>query len=152
MLEKERKELVDTPDEELKELILIYQKKGLSRETARVVAKELTKHDAFAAHVDAELNINPDNLTNPWHAAYASAAAFICGAVIPLFAVILAPAPIRVPVTFAAVVVALTITGTLSAQAGGAKKLTATLRIVVGGVLAMLVTFGIGKLFGIAGI
>src|SRR6185369_7741049 len=111
-----------------------------------------TAHDAFAAHLDAELGIDPDDLTNPWHAAYASASAFFCGAIIPIIMMILPPASIRIPVTFLGVLIALIITGTLSAYAGGAKKLKASVRVVVGGMLAMAVTFGIGKLFGVAGI
>ena len=76
LLEKERKELKDSPEYELAELASLYQAKGLSKQTALLVAKELTKKDAFAAHVDIELGIDPNNLTNPWSAAYASAASF----------------------------------------------------------------------------
>jgi VIT1/CCC1 family predicted Fe2+/Mn2+ transporter len=152
LLAKERLELDTVPEQELEELIVIYQKKGLSRKTAEVVAHELTDRDAFAAHVDAELNIDPNDLTNPVHAAYASGAAFISGAIIPILAVLLSPASIHVPVTFVAVFFALIATGMLSAYAGGAKKLRATIRVVSGGVLAMAVTFGIGKLFGIVGL
>jgi len=152
LLAKERLELETMPEQELEELIVIYEGKGLSRSTAEVVAKELTAHDAFAAHVDAELNINPDDLTNPFHAAYASGVAFFCGAVIPIVAVLVSSALMRVPATFISVIVALIITGTLSAHVGGANKLKATVRVVLGGMLAMVVTFGIGKLFGVAGI
>jgi vacuolar iron transporter family protein len=152
LLEQERMELRDTPDEELVELTEIYKRKGLSNETAEKVAHELTAHDVFAAHVDAELGIDPHNLTNPWHAAYASAISFFCGAIIPLVAIALPPPALRIPVTFVAVLVALVITGMLSANAGGANKLKATIRVVVGGILAMIVTFGIGKLFGVVGI
>jgi len=152
LLEKERLELAESPNEEFEELVGIYTKKGLSPKTARMVVQELTARDAFAAHVDVELGIDPDNLTNPWHAAYASAAAFFCGALIPLVAIMLPPAFMRIPVTFLAVVAALIITGTLSAYAGGANKLRAVFRVVLGGLLAMAVTFGIGKIVGIAGL
>jgi len=152
LLEKERLELLTVPEEELEELSMIYEKKGLSPETAKIVAKELTIHDAFAAHVDAELGINPNDLANPFHAAYASGLAFLAGAMIPIVAILLSPPSLYVPMTFVAVVVALIITGSLSAHAGGASKVKATIRVVLGGVLAMIVTFGIGKLFGIAGI
>lgn len=137
MLEKERLEIINSPEAELQELAVIYQRKGLSKETAHIVAEELTNNDAFAAHVDAELGINPDDLTNPWHAAYASGAAFFCGAIIPLLAILVSPAAYRVPITFAAVLVALTITGALSAHAGGASKRVAVIRVVVGGAIAM---------------
>ena len=91
LLEKERFELQNFPEEEIKELATIYEGKGLSRETAQLVAEELTRKDAFAAHVDAELGIDPHNLTNPMHAAYASAVAFSSGALVPLLVVIFSP-------------------------------------------------------------
>lgn len=152
MIEKERQELIDSPEAEQDELVVIYERKGLSKETAHLVAAELTKKDAFAAHLDAELNIDPNNLTNPLHAAYASGTAFICGAIIPVIATILAPANIRVPFTFVSVFVALMITGYISAMIGGANKTRATIRVVLGGLLAMIITFGIGKIFGVSGI
>lgn len=152
LLEKERGELRDVPEAELEELTGLYEKKGLSRVTAETVARELTAHDAFAAHVEAELHINPDELTNPWSAAFASAASFFAGAVIPLIAIMLPPANLRVPVTFAAVFVALAITGILSARFSGAGTVRVTTRVVVGGIVAMLITFGIGLLFGTSGI
>src|SRR3989338_8378151 len=152
LLAKDRNELETVPDAELAELATIYEAKGLSKATAYTVAAELTAHDAFAAHAEAELHIDPDELTNPWHAAYASAAAFLAGAVVPLVAILLPPASLRIPVTFAAVLVALVITGTLSAHIGGANKMRATLRVVVGGALAMAITFGIGKMFGVIGV
>ena len=152
LLAKEQYELDNLPEQELEELIGLYQKKGLSRKTAEVVAHELTDRDAFAAHVDAELNIDPNDLTNPLHAAYASGTAFISGAIIPIIAILLSSASMHVPVTFFSVFIALIATGTLSAHAGGAKKLRATIRVVLGGLTAMIVTFGIGKIFGVAGI
>ncbi|KND49507.1 MAG: hypothetical protein AB203_00300 [Parcubacteria bacterium C7867-008] len=147
LLEKERYELEHYADEELEELVGIYQKKGLSHETARVVALELTAHNAFAAHVDAELGIDPDDLTNPWQAAVASAAAFSLGAVIPLIAIVASPIEIRVPVTFVAVLIALIVTGLISAKLSGAGARLVIVRVIFGGLLAMLITFGIGRLF-----
>ncbi len=150
LLEKERQELIDSPEEELLELASMYQSKGLSESTAQLVAKELTAHDAFAAHVDIELNIDPDDLTNPWHAAFASAISFSLGALLPLIAILLPPTSARIPVTFVAVLIALALTGTLSARLGGAGQTRAVVRILFGGALAMLVTFGIGQLVGMA--
>lgn len=152
LLEKERIELETLPEQELEELIVIYQKKGLTRATAEVVGRELTDHDAFGAHAEAELGIDPNNLTDPWHAAYASGAAFFCGAIIPIIAIVLAPAKYDTVATFVSVIVALGITGALSARAGGAHKMTAVIRVVIGGVIAMVVTFGVGKLFGVVGL
>jgi len=152
LIEKERRELIETPELEFEELVGIYRAKGLSEETARKVAEELTAHGAFAAHLDAELGIDPNALADPWHAAYASALAFLSGSVIPMVMIVLPPASIRVPVTFFGVFLSLILTGMLSAYAGGASKTKATVRVVLGGMLAMVVTFGIGKLFGVMGI
>lgn len=152
LISKETQELAQSPKAELRELATIYEQKGLSAETARKVAEELTAHDKLTAHLEAELHIDQNNLVNPWQAAYASALAFSCGAIIPILMIILAPKNYRIPITFAGVVIALIITGTISAQTGGASKRKATLRVVIGGLLAMLVTFGIGKLFGVTGI
>lgn len=150
LLHKERLELENFPEHELAELTDIYEKKGLSRATAEIVAKELTAHDAFGSHVEAELNLNPDERTNPWHAAVASAASFVAGALIPFIAILLPPPALKIPVTFGAVLIALLITGVVSARVSGAPLLRVTGRVVVGGMLAMLITFGIGTLFGVS--
>lgn len=152
LLKKERDELKNFPDAELLELISLYERKGLSKKTATVVAEELTKKDAFAAHADIELGIDPNNLTNPWHAAFASAAAFLAGAFIPLVAIIIPPTEMKVPFAFAAVVVALAATGFVSAKIGGANTLKAITRVVLGGALAMIVTYSIGRLFHVSGV
>lgn len=148
LLAKERHELEHQPEAELNELAGIYESKGLRPETARQVAIELTDHDVFAAHVEAELNIDPNELTNPWHAAGASAVAFTAGAVLPLLAILVLPVAIRVPVTFVVVLIALAGTGALSAKLGGARAKTAVLRVVVGGAIGMAVTYGVGLLIG----
>jgi len=150
LIEKERRELETAPERELEELALLYEAKGLSRETSLTVARELTAHDAFAAHLEVELHIDPEKLTNPWHAAFASGVSFLAGAVLPMLAITLPPPAWRIPVTFVSVIVALAITGSLSAYAGEASKRRATARVVLGGALAMAITFGIGRLFGVA--
>ncbi|MFI5265554.1 MAG: VIT family protein [Candidatus Levyibacteriota bacterium] len=152
LLKKEHHELRTNPDAELLELAVIYERKGLSPKTAMIVAKEFTAHDAFAAHVDAELNIDPENLTNPWHAAVASAISFLLGALIPLTAIILPPISLRIPFTVGAVVIALAVTGVVSAKIGGASPYRATARVVAGGVIAMAITYGVGRLFNVAGL
>jgi VIT1/CCC1 family predicted Fe2+/Mn2+ transporter len=146
LLDKERRELAETPAAELAELASLYRAKGLSEATARTVAQELTAHDAFAAHVDVELGIDPDALTNPWQAAGASALAFTVGSVLPLMAILLPPVSWRVPVTFVAVLVALALTGAISAYLGDTSRRAAIVRVVVGGALGMLVTYGVGHL------
>ncbi|MFC4377821.1 VIT family protein [Nocardia halotolerans] len=146
LLAKERRELTEEPDLELAELAGIYEAKGLSPATARTVAAELTAHDAFTAHAEAELGLDPRELTNPWAAALSSAVAFTCGALLPLLAIVLPPEQWRVPVTFAAVLLALAITGSVSARLGGGSRVRAVLRVVAGGALAMAITYGIGSL------
>lgn len=146
LLAQERRELVDAPDLELVELAELYRAKGLSEETAQRVAEELTACCAYSAHVDAELGIDPSALTSPWNAALASAIAFSAGALFPLAGILIPPVAIRVPVTFIVVIVALALTAMVSARLGGASRTRATARMVIGGVLAMGITFGIGHL------
>jgi VIT1/CCC1 family predicted Fe2+/Mn2+ transporter len=150
MLAKEREELRTEPGAELRELIAIYEAKGISRVTAERVATELTAHDAFTAHAEAELGINPAEMVNPWHAALASAVAFTFGAVLPLVAILLPGPSARVPVTIGAVLVALALAGSVSARLGGSSVRRALLRIVLGGAAGLLLTYGIGHLFGSA--
>jgi VIT1/CCC1 family predicted Fe2+/Mn2+ transporter len=147
LLVKERRELEEEPEEELAELAGLYVAKGLSEETARQVAAELTEHDALAAHADAELGIDPDALTNPWHAAWASMIAFTIGALLPMLMILL-PQGVRIAATAGSVAVALALTGYLSAQFAGAVISRAIIRNVSGGVLAMAVTYAIGHLVG----
>jgi VIT1/CCC1 family predicted Fe2+/Mn2+ transporter len=148
LLVKETRELAEMPDEELAELTAIYQAKGLSAATARTVAEELTAHDALAAHLDAELHLDPDDIPNPWHAAGASALSFTVGALLPLIAILLPSPDWRVPVTFFGVLIALALTGAISARIGGSSRRHAVLRVVIGGALGLAVTYGIGYLFG----
>ena len=144
----ERAALARQPAAELDELTALLQAKGLTAETARAAAKELTGQDALAAHADIELGLKLGEYTSPLHAAVASAVAFSIGALVPLTAVLLAPLAMAVPVTVAAVVVALIVTGSVSAHLGGAPRWPAVVRNVTGGVLAMGVTYGIGRLVG----
>jgi len=148
LLNKERRELDTQPDAELEELAALYEAKGLSPATARSVAEELTDHDAFAAHIDVELGIDPEELTNPWQAAISSAVAFTIGAILPLLAILLPPPATRIPITFVAVLIALAFTGWVSARLGGANVRHAIQRVLIGGALAMAITFGIGHLVG----
>jgi VIT1/CCC1 family predicted Fe2+/Mn2+ transporter len=148
LLEKERGELRDTPDEELAELTDMYAAKGLTHDLAAEVAEQLTALDALAAHAEVELGINPVNLTSPWHAAFASMVAFTLGALLPLVAITVPPARLRVPVTVLAVLVALAVTGVVSGRLGKAPLSRPLWRNVIGGSVAMAVTYGIGTLVG----
>ncbi len=149
MLAKERRELEEMPEEELAELTLLYQAKGLDSDLAAAVAQQLTDRDALAAHAEAELHIDPDELTNPWHAAWASMIAFTVGAILPLVAILVAGVSWRIPVTAASVLVALALTGAVSARLGASAVPRAVARNIAGGALAMLITYGIGALVGV---
>ncbi|TBN58351.1 VIT family protein [Glaciihabitans arcticus] len=148
LIAMERRELVDQPEEELVELAQLYEAKGLSRETARAVATELTAHDALSAHLEAELGISETDVVSAWQAAGASAAAFLIGAALPMLAILLPPADVRIPVTFAAVLLALAVTGATSARIGGSPVMRSTFRVVVGGGIALAATFLAGSLLG----
>ncbi len=149
LVREERQELQTNPDDELRELASFYRAKGVSPATAKTVAQELTAHDALTAHVEIEHGIDPTQLTSAWNAAFASALSFTAGASIPLLSILLAPDSARISITFTSVLIALAITGVLSAKAGGIDPVRATARVMVGGALAMAITFAIGKLFGI---
>ncbi len=148
LLEKERRELAEMPEEELAELAGLYEEKGLDPELARRVAEQLHAHDALAAHAETELGIDPENLTNPLVAAVSSAVSFTVGSILPLLAIVFAPTELKIIVTVAAVTGALVLTGYLSARAGGSPILRAIVRNVAGGLLAMGVTYWIGRLVG----
>ena len=146
---QEKRELAAIPKDELTELTALYEAKGLSAATARTVAVELTARDPLAAHLDAELHIDPADIPSPVQAA-ASALSFTSGALLPMLAILLPPASLRVPVTFAAVLIALALTGALSARLGGSDVRRAVVRVVVGGALGLAFTYGVGHLFGTA--
>lgn len=148
LIVKEQAELRDMPTEEFDELVGLYRDKGLSEATAHQVATELTDHDALAAHAEVELGIDPDALTNPWHAAASSALSFTIGALLPLVAILVFPQHLRIPLTFVVVCLALALTGWLSARIGDADVRRAILRVTIGGALAMAITYVIGLATG----
>lgn len=152
LIARERQELIDQPDEELLELAEIYQSKGLTASTARLVAKELTAHDAIGAHLEAELGIDERGLTNPWHAAFSSALAFLAGATLPMLAITLPAEELRIPMAFGASLLALAITGWVGARLGNSPPLRPVLRVLAGGTFALLLTWGIGTALGVSGI
>lgn len=147
LIAKEVRELDEEPEAEFEELVGLYTAKGLSEDTARLVATELHAVDPLAAHLDAELGIDEDALTNPVHAAVSSAIAFTLGAVIPLLA-ILAPASLRVPTIAVLTMVGLALAGYVSARLGDADRGKAVRRLLLGGLAAMAATYGIGTILG----
>ncbi|MFJ4836518.1 VIT family protein [Streptomyces sp. NPDC088746] len=148
----EKRELEETPEAELAELTGLLEEKGLSNTLAREAAVQLTQRDALRAHAEVELGIDPDELTNPWHAAGASFLAFTVGALLPLLAIVLPPTSVRLPVTVVSVLAALALTGWWSARLGEAPVRRAVLRNMAGGAVAMGVTYAAGALLGAAGV
>ncbi len=152
LIEKERRELAEQPEEELEELAAIYQGKGLSADTARTVAKELTAHDALGAHLSAELHIDETDIVSPWHAAFASASC-LPDRRDPAHAGHPAaagehprPADLRGRAGGPGP------TGAIGAWIGGGSKSKAAFRVVIGGAAALIATFLIGSWLGASGI
>lgn len=148
LLEKERRELKEMPEEELADLAALYVAKGLDADLALQVAQQLTDHDALGAHAEVELGIDPDDLTSPWAAALASMVAFTLGALLPLLTITLVPQDARVVVTVLSVAVALALTGWTSAKLSYGPAGRAVLRNVGGGLFAMAATYLVGSLVG----
>jgi vacuolar iron transporter family protein len=149
-IEHERNELAAHPRYGLRQLTGLIQAQGIDATLAQQVAEQLTEKDAVTAHTRLELGIDPSALANPWTAAAASMLSYVCGGVLPFAAAVLPPRDLAVPVTAAAVIVGLAITGAVAARLGHAPKLPATLRTVAGGVLAMAVAYAVGALIGAA--
>lgn len=151
MIAKELGELRDTPHEELDELAGFYVERGLEPALAHEVAVQLTARDALAAHAEVELKIDPEQLTNPWTAAFASMGSFLVGALIPMAAVVLSSHSWLVPMVMVAVVLALALTGVVSGRLGQMSRALVgrqVLRNVGGGLVAMIVTYAVGLLVG----
>lgn len=149
-LDRERVALAEMPDEELRELAGIYESRGMTPATAMQAAREVTAHDALAAHAREELGLHDVNQANPIQAALASLVTFAIAASVPVVAAVLAPAGQVIPVVLVVTVLALAVLGAVGARAGGAPLLPATIRVVAWGVFAMAITMGVGRLFGIS--
>lgn len=146
---KEKQELKDSPEAELRELAWFYEQKGMSPALAKAVAKELTEKDALRAHAEAELGISHDDHVSPRAAAISSFVAFAAGSLLPLLTATATPwLSMRIPFTVVAVILSLGLTGYIAAQIGGAKPARAIIRNVVISVLTMSITYAIGYLVG----
>ena len=149
-LVREGAELQTQPDFEQEELTRIYQSRGVDRDTAANVARQMMAHDALAAHARDELGLSKMHAARPLQAAMASAATFTSGAFAPLAVAMLAPAPYVVPAVAAGSLICLALLGILGARTGGAALGPAVLRVTFWGMMAMAVTAGVGRLFGAA--
>lgn len=148
-LEKERRELAEDPASELFELTGIYSRRGLTPELARQVAEQLTAHDALGSHARDELGITETLRARPLQAALASAAAFVAGALLPIGAVVLAPADHLQATIVIATLLSLAGSGALAAWAGGASPWRGALRVTFWGAIAMAAAGLIGRVFDV---
>lgn len=147
-LERERREIEADPKCELVELQHMLEERGIDASLARKVALQLTARDALTAHARLEFGIDPATVVNPWQATIASMLAFTAGGLIPFVSFVVAPRAFEIWISGAAVLIALTLTGWISAKLGGAPKLRSIVRNVLGGLLAMAITYGVGKIAG----
>jgi VIT1/CCC1 family predicted Fe2+/Mn2+ transporter len=147
-LERERIELARDPEGQMATLVGLFEQRGVSPATAAEVSKEMSDKDALSVHARAELGIDPDNITNPWAAALASMASFLIGGAIPVAALLFSPQAIEIPVAGVAVLIAMALTGFISARLGKTPVARSVLRNVIGGVLALAITYGVGKIAG----
>ena len=145
----EKQELETQPEAEARELAGIYMKRGLDERLAREVAKQLAQKDRLGAHLRDELGIDRRSMAKPFQAAWISAASFATFALVPILALLLSPAELRIPAMAVLSLASLAALGALGGSLGGAPKLRAALRVTVGGGLAMAVTAAIGRLFGV---
>ncbi len=148
-IEREIKELKEMPEEELKILAQIYEKRGLKKETAMQVAQELTEVDALAAHVRDELGITEISQAKPIQAALASGAAFSIGGLLPVLVVLFSPVKGMEFWLYGFTIVFLIILGTIAAKTGGSNLFKAITRITIWGTIAMVLSGLVGYLFGV---
>ncbi len=147
---REKAELEREPQAELRELAMIYVKRGLDPELARKVAEQLSAHDKLGAHLRDELGIDAATMARPFQAAWISAASFASFAMIPIVALLVAPAFLRLPLIAALSLVSLASLGAFGGHLGGAPIGRAALRVTLGGALAMALTAAIGRILGVS--
>ena len=148
-IERERIELTETPELELQLLAEIYEKRGLKKETALTVAKELTQHDALGAHIRDELGLNEISKAKPMQAAFASGAAFTVGGILPFIVTLFLPLKSMEYSLYGSALFFLIILGALAAKTGGSSISKAIIRITFWGTVAMGLTAMVGYLFNV---
>ena len=148
-IEREKQELIEMPELELKRLAEIYEERGLKKETALLVAKELTAHDALGAHVRDELGINEISQANPLQAALASGAAFSVGGALPFLVTLFLPVHNMEYSLYGLAILFLALLGALAANTGGSSVIKAVLRVTFWGTIAMVLTALVGHFFGV---
>jgi VIT1/CCC1 family predicted Fe2+/Mn2+ transporter len=149
-VEREKRELAGQPQAELQELAMVYVKRGLDKDLAMKVAEQLSTRDRLGAHMRDELGIDQASLSRPMQAAWISAASFAFFAMVPIAALLASPAALRIPVIAAISLVSLAALGAFGGYLGGAPLARASLRVTLGGALAMAVTAAIGRILGVS--
>ena len=149
-IELEKQELAAEPRAELKELAMIYVKRGLDNDLAMKVAEQLSAHDRLGAHMRDELGLDHDSLARPFQAAWISAASFASFALVPIAGLLVAPEGWRIQMIAMLSLVSLAGLGAFGGHLGGAPKVRAALRVTVGGGLAMAATAAIGRILGVS--
>jgi VIT1/CCC1 family predicted Fe2+/Mn2+ transporter len=147
-LARQRADILRDPERELQVLARLFEQRGVDPATAATVAREMSDKDALAVHARAELGIDVEAVANPWAAAFASMVSFIIGGLVPLLAIVWAPRSIEIWVAGGAVVVAMILTGAISARLGRIPLVPSVVRNVAGGLLAMAITYGVGRIAG----
>ncbi|HET6943399.1 MAG TPA: VIT family protein [Sphingomicrobium sp.] len=147
-LQREKDELAHDPEGQLAILTGLFEQRGVTATVAAEVAREMSEKDALSVHARAELGIDPQNVTNPWAAALASMLSFLVGGAIPIAALLLSPAAIEIWIAGVAVLIAMALTGFVSARLGRMPVGRSILRNVMGGLLALAITYGVGKMAG----
>ena len=148
-IEREKQELAGQPRAELHELAMIYVKRGVEHDLAMRVAEQLSAHDRLGAHMRDELGIEQATLARPFQAAWISAASFACFALLPIAALLLAPASLRIPAIATLSLLSLGALGAFGGHLGGAPRGGAALRVTLGGAAAMALTAAVGHVFGV---
>jgi VIT1/CCC1 family predicted Fe2+/Mn2+ transporter len=147
-LELERRGLDAKPDDERQELAAIYVRRGLDPSIAETVADQLMTHDALGAHARDELGLTPHFAARPLQAAWASAATFAAGAALPLVTTVFVQPRLLIPAVAGASLICLATLGAVAARVGGASAWTGAARVTFWGVLAMVATAAVGRVFG----
>ncbi|HKC02801.1 MAG TPA: VIT family protein [Sphingomicrobium sp.] len=147
-LARQQADLERDPDGELRLLARLFEQRGVEARLASEVARQMSAKDALAVHARAELGLDPDAVTNPWAASFASLVAFTIGGLIPIAAMLMSPREVEIWITGAAVVVAMALTGAVSARLGRLPLAASVFRNVAGGLLAMAITYGVGRIAG----
>ena len=145
----ERRSLADDIESETEELANIYETRGLDTGLAKQVAEQLMAHDALAAHARDEIGISEIVNARPVQAAFSSAGTFTVGAALPLVVAWAVPGSLLIPFVAVSSLVFLALLGGIAARAGGAPITVGAIRVTFWGAIAMALTAGVGRIFGV---